>query len=48
MALEDGELGVDCLPLLPVAADVVVVGPEVLRRRCWSTRGGRLGRSGDA
>ena len=31
MALEDGELGTWIARLLPVAADVVVVGPEVLR-----------------
>lgn len=31
MALEDGELGTWIARLLPVAVDVVVVGPEVLR-----------------
>ena len=31
MALEDGELGTWIARLLPVAADVVVVGPEMLR-----------------
>ena len=31
MALEDGELGTWIARLLPVAADVVVVGPKVLR-----------------
>jgi hypothetical protein len=31
MALEDGELGTWIARLLPVASDVVVEGPEVLR-----------------
>ncbi len=45
MALEDGELGTWIARLLPVAADVVVVGPEVLERRCLERLSARrLGR----
>ena len=31
MALEDGEMGAWIARLLPLAADVVVVGPDALR-----------------
>ena len=49
MALEDGELGTWIARLLPVAADVVVVGPKVLREAMLEqfARGGAWG-GGDA